>query len=134
MGNNPNFASDLTATTAGLQAQVTAKADAFTLSPPLLWNLDPLNPELVEITADCFTKVEVTNALDLKANLASPTFTGTVGGISKAMVQLGNVDNTADSAKVVSGPTQTALNLKAKISPHLHSLARLEEFPRPWSV
>jgi hypothetical protein len=28
------------------------------------------------------------SALNLKANLASPTFTGTIGGISKAMVGL----------------------------------------------
>lgn len=41
-------------------------------------------------------------ALDAKAPLASPTFTGTVSGITKAMVGLGNVDNTADSAKVVA--------------------------------
>lgn len=32
-------------------------------------------------------------ALDLKANLASPTFTGTVGGVTAAMVGLGNVTN-----------------------------------------
>jgi hypothetical protein len=32
-------------------------------------------------------------ALDLKANLASPTFTGTVSGITKAMVGLGSVVN-----------------------------------------
>lgn len=32
-------------------------------------------------------------ALDLKANLASPTFTGTVGGITATMVGLGNVVN-----------------------------------------
>jgi hypothetical protein len=43
--------------------------------------------------------------LNLKANLASPTFTGTIGGISKAMVGLGNVDNIADSAKVVGSTT-----------------------------
>jgi hypothetical protein len=55
-------------------------------------------------------------ALDLKANLASPTFTGTVGGISKAMVGLSNVDNTADSAKPVSTATQTALDLKAPLT------------------
>jgi hypothetical protein len=36
------------------------------------------------------------SALNLKANLASPTFTGTIGGISKAMVGLGNVDNIAE--------------------------------------
>lgn len=51
-------------------------------------------------------------ALNLKANLASPTFTGTVSGISKAMVGLSNVDNTADSAKPVSSAQQTALNGK----------------------
>jgi hypothetical protein len=50
-----------------------------------------------------------------KANLASPTFTGTVSGISAAMVGLGNVDNTADAAKPVSTVQQTALNLKANL-------------------
>jgi hypothetical protein len=41
-------------------------------------------------------------ALDAKAPLASPTFTGTVGGITKTMVGLGSVDNTADASKPVS--------------------------------
>lgn len=54
-------------------------------------------------------------ALNLKANLASPTFTGTVSGITKAMVGLSNVDNTADSAKPISTATQTALNAKQDI-------------------
>lgn len=54
-------------------------------------------------------------ALDLKANLASPTFTGTVSGITKTMVALGNVDNTSDANKPVSTATQTALNLKSNI-------------------
>jgi len=55
-------------------------------------------------------------ALNLKANLASPTFTGTVGGISNSMVGLGNVDNTTDALKPVSTATQTALNLKANLA------------------
>ena len=38
-------------------------------------------------------------ALDLKANIESPTFTGTVGGITKSMVGLANVDNTSDATK-----------------------------------
>jgi hypothetical protein len=46
------------------------------------------------------------------APLANPTFTGTVGGITKSMVGLGNVDNTSDANKPVSTATQTALNLK----------------------
>jgi hypothetical protein len=55
-------------------------------------------------------------ALDLKANLASPTFTGTVTGITKTMVGLGSVDNTSDAAKPVSTAQQTALDLKADLA------------------
>jgi hypothetical protein len=50
------------------------------------------------------------------APLASPTFTGTVSGITKSMVGLGNVDNTTDANKPISTATQTALNLKLNIS------------------
>jgi hypothetical protein len=50
------------------------------------------------------------------ATLANPTFTGTVSGITKSMVGLGNVDNTADAAKPVSADQQAALNLKANIA------------------
>jgi hypothetical protein len=50
------------------------------------------------------------------ATLASPTFTGTVGGITKSMVGLGNVDNTSDANKPVSSATQTALDLKADLA------------------
>lgn len=43
------------------------------------------------------------NELDAeKANLANPTFTGTVAGITKNMVGLGNADNTSDANKPVS--------------------------------
>jgi hypothetical protein len=61
-------------------------------------------------------------ALDLKANLAGPTFTGTVSGISKTMVGLGNVDNTADTDKPVSTATTTALNGKSNTG-HAHAAA-----------
>ena len=43
---------------------------------------------------------------------ANPTFTGTVSGITKAMVGLGNVDNTSDMDKPISTATQTALDDK----------------------
>ena len=55
-------------------------------------------------------------ALDLKAPLASPTFTGTVSGITATMVGLGSVNNTADTAKPVSTAQQTALDLKAPLA------------------
>ena len=54
--------------------------------------------------------------LNTKAPLASPTFTGTVAGITKAMVGLGSVDNTTDTAKPISTAQQTALDLKANIA------------------
>lgn len=49
--------------------------------------------------------------LDLKAPLASPTFTGTVSGITKSMVGLSNVDNTTDLLKPVSRATQDSLDI-----------------------
>jgi hypothetical protein len=51
-----------------------------------------------------------------KAPLASPAFTGTPTGITAAHVGLGNVNNTADSAKPVSAAQQTALDLKAPLA------------------
>jgi hypothetical protein len=63
------------------------------------------------------TKIDgLGSALDLKAPLADPTFTGTVSGITKSMVGLGNVDNTSDANKPVSTATQTALDAKASLA------------------
>ena len=50
------------------------------------------------------------------APLNSPTFSGTVAGITKAMVGLDSVDNTTDASKPISSLTQTALNLKADLA------------------
>jgi hypothetical protein len=55
----------------------------------------------------------VQTQLDAKAPTADPTFTGTVSGVTKAHVGLGNVDNTSDANKPVSTATQTALDAKA---------------------
>ena len=51
--------------------------------------------------------------MSAKAPLASPTFNGTVNGITKSMVGLGNVDNTSDANKPISSATQNALDTKA---------------------
>ena len=61
-------------------------------------------------------------ALNSKAPLASPTFTGTVNGITKSMVGLGNVDNTSDANKPISTAQQTALDGKASSS-HNHAIS-----------
>lgn len=81
----------------------------------------------VDNTADTAKPVSAAQqaALDLKANLASPTFTGTVSGITKAMVGLGNVDNTADADKPVSTTQQTALNAKQPLNADLTTIAGL---------
>ena len=53
---------------------------------------------------------------DILAPLASPTFTGTVSGITQAMVGLDQVDNTSDANKPVSTATNTQLDLKAPLA------------------
>lgn len=57
----------------------------------------------------------VIDDLASKAPKDNPTFTGNVGGITKTMVGLGNVDNTSDSNKPISTDTQIALDAKAEI-------------------
>ena len=54
--------------------------------------------------------------IDAKAPTASPTFTGTVSGVTATHVGLGNVDNTSDANKPVSTAAQTALDLKAPLA------------------
>ena len=58
----------------------------------------------------------VQTQIDTKAPIANPTFTGTVAGVTKAMVGLGNADNTSDADKPVSTAAQTALDLKAPLA------------------
>jgi hypothetical protein len=53
-------------------------------------------------------------ALDLKASLNSPAFTGTVSGVTSTMVGLA-MYNTSDLNKPVSNATQTALDLKLQL-------------------
>jgi hypothetical protein len=61
-------------------------------------------------------------AIDTKAPIASPTFTGTVGGITKSMVGLSAVDNTSDLEKPISTLTQAALDSKVSSSTFSNTL------------
>jgi hypothetical protein len=54
-------------------------------------------------------KLAVATAASTYAPIASPTFTGTVSGVTKAHVGLENVDNTADASKPVSTAQATAI-------------------------
>jgi len=74
--------------------------------------LNTLNELAAALGNDASYASTITTALGTKAPIASPTFTGTVGGVTKAMVGLGNVDNTTDANKPISTATQTALDLK----------------------
>jgi hypothetical protein len=79
-------------------------------------NSDTTNVHGIADTAALALTATVNSALDLKAPLESPTFTGTVSGVTKTMVGLENVDNTSDSSKPVSTATQTELDIKAPLA------------------
>lgn len=91
----------------------TGIANLIDSSPDLL---NTLNEIAASIGDDANFAATVTESLALKAPIASPTFTGTVSGITKGMVGLGNADNTSDVNKPVSTATQSALDLKAPLS------------------
>ena len=78
--------------------------------------LDTLNELATALGNDANFSTTITNSIATKAPTASPTFTGTVSGITKSMVGLDNVDNTSDANKPVSTATQTALDLKAPLA------------------
>jgi uncharacterized protein (TIGR02145 family) len=81
-------------------------------------NSGSFDTSLLNLTSRLATKLNVTdtailsNRIDTKAPINNPTFTGTVSGINKTMVGLGNVDNTSDAGKPISSATQMELNTK----------------------
>jgi hypothetical protein len=83
------------------------------------------SPVWGQIIGTLSNQTDLQNALNLKAPINSPTFTGTVSGITKGMVGLGNVDNTSDLNKPISTATQTALNAKQPLDADLTSIAAL---------
>ena len=128
----------ITSTTAELNILdgVTADASELNKLDGLLASTAELNT-LVGITAST-TELNYTDGvtsaiqtqLNAKAPTANPTFTGTVAGVTKTHVGLGNVDNTTDANKPVSTAQQTALNLKANIaSPTFTGTVTLAQAP-----
>ena len=76
-----------------------------------------VDSDISALAAIAQSKIDgLSTSLAAKANLESPTFTGTVSGITKSMVGLANVDNTSDLNKPISTATQTALDAKASLS------------------
>jgi hypothetical protein len=75
-------------------------------APGLLNSLDEI---AAAINDDPTFFTTIASSMSSKAPIASPTFTGTVSGVTKSMVGLGSVDNTADTAKPVSTAQATAI-------------------------
>ena len=90
-----------------------------TVTSAMISNGTIINEDISSSASISQSKIaDLTSDLAAKAPTESPTFTGTVAGITKTMVGLGNVDNTSDALKPVSTATQTALDAKApKASP-----------------
>ena len=88
------------------------------MSVPYALYASKTDTSVLNLTSRFSTKLSGTDTVSLsarinaKAPINNPTFTGTVGGISKTMVGLGNVDNTSDAGKSISTATQTALDNK----------------------
>ena len=66
------------------------------------------------------------STIDLLAPIASPTFTGNVRGITKAMVGLNNIDNTSDTAKPISNATKLVLDTKVSAETFSNTLLTKE--------
>jgi hypothetical protein len=109
-------------TTARTTAIATAKSEAISSAATAAdtkvstHNSETTNVHGIADTSALALTATVNSALALKAPLASPTFTGTVSGVTKAHVGLENVDNTSDTNKPVSSAVTTALGLKAPVA------------------
>ena len=68
--------------------------------------LNTLNELATALGNDASFATSVSTAIGLKAPIANPTFTGTVGGITSTMVGLGNVTNES-KATMFASPTFT---------------------------
>jgi len=105
--------SDITAAIANV---VNAAPDSFDTLKEIADYISTDQTAASSLTTLVGTKLSSSTAASTYAPLASPTFTGTVSGITKSMVGLGNVDNTTDALKPISQATQTALDAKLAVA------------------
>lgn len=100
-------------TPAGVKAAIDAAVAALIDGAP--GAIDTLNELAAAIGDDANFATTISNALALKAPLASPTFTGTVSGITKSMVGLPNVDNTSNATERAAAATLTNKRITKRI-------------------
>jgi hypothetical protein len=111
----PTILSNLIGLSSGAASQSYVQTQIANLVGSSPTTLDTLNELATSLNNDPNFATTVSTSIGLKAPSASPTFTGTVSGITKSMVGLLNVDNTSDVNKPVSTSQQTALDLKANL-------------------
>lgn len=102
---SPDFTGNPTASTQSVNNNSTRLANtAFVQAALALLTKASVGLGNVDNTSDTSKPISITQqgALDLKAPLDSPMFTGMVSGISKSMIGLSDVDNTADANKPIS--------------------------------
>jgi len=106
---SPTFTGTVTVPT----LSVTGSASGITKTMVGLANVDNTSDANKPVSSAAQTaldaKLAVATAASTYAPIASPTFTGTVSGVTKAHVGLENVDNTADASKPVSTAQATAI-------------------------
>ena len=100
----PTAASSVNTTQIATTAYVKTAVDNLIAFAPS--TLDTLNELATALGNDANYASTITTALGLKAPLASPTFTGTVNGITATMVGLGSVTNES-KATMFASPTFT---------------------------
>ena len=110
VGTAEIIASSVTSSELAIDAVTEAKIADGAVTSAKIATGTIVNEDINDSAAIATSKISgLDTALGLKAPLASPTFTGTVSGITSAMVGLGSVDNTADTAKPVSTAQATAI-------------------------
>jgi hypothetical protein len=97
----------------------TAISNLLDSAPSALDTLNELAAALADdpnfattLTTTVGNKLDSSLAATTYAPIDSPIFTGTVSGVTKTHVGLGNVDNTSDAEKPISTLVQTALETK----------------------
>ena len=100
---------------ASLEFSTGVQVTAFTADSSLSENSNS------NVPTESAVKTYVDDGLSVKADINDPTFTGTVSGITKTMVGLGNVENTAlstlpGSSSITTVGTLTNLSVAGNIS------------------
>jgi hypothetical protein len=114
------------ATTAFVKAEIATVIDSAPTA------LDTLNELAAALGDDANYAATITTALGTKAPINSPTFTGTVSGITASMVGLGNVTNESKSTMFTSptftGTTTLQQTVEKFISPSISANAVTIDF------